>query len=141
MLRAGAIACAAVLAITAGGCAVRDGSATGIIPHDYQLTAAQHRAWLPLRDAWFSGTYGACLKRYRLAMSCAGCTHAYLRVVLTIGRDGTLADARIIKTALCSHADAAGIASCFLEHFRGVIFPPALRGLRFETMLGTGLSC
>lgn len=142
MGRASASAIAVIMLLTAGGCVTRGANPSGgTVPRDYQLPPAQHRAWMPIREAWFAGPYRDCLRRFNVRMSCAGCTHAYLRVVLSIDRDGRLADAVIVKEGLCSIEAAGELRRCFLEYFHGISFPPELRGARFEAMLGTGLSC
>jgi hypothetical protein len=129
-----------VAIIGCAACATPKTERTSVIK-DHELKGEQYRAWQEIRNYWFKNIYRECLRSHNLKMSCSGCEYIYIRVVITIDRKGKMVSCEMVGERVCIDKASESLESCFTDYFRTLTFPRELRGLRFETMLGTGLTC
>jgi hypothetical protein len=115
------------------------GNAKRILSYDLQGSA--WTAWKAIDKDWMENQYWACLKKFNLKMSCAGCENIYIDVELHINAEGRLASYKILKENICSGKITSDLEQAFLAYFKTLTFPESLRNLIIEARLGTGLKC
>ncbi|MCU0847173.1 MAG: hypothetical protein MUD12_04730 [Spirochaetes bacterium] len=94
-----------------------------------------------IKNEWMRNCYPECIKEFGLKMKCSGCEYVFIRVELSVDTDGRLAGYRKIKDNICGKNATVSQEECLLKRLKGMVFPRSLRGMKFEAVLGTGLSC
>jgi len=108
---------------------------------EYELPDPEREAWSNVKSKWMRSEYGACLKKFKLKMSCGGCTYIYIKAVITIDPDGKLSGYEKTGENVCGKKISPELEKCFMEPLKKQIFHEKLKNRSFETMLGTGLKC
>ena len=99
------------------------------------------REWDRIDSIWMHSTYWNLLAKHHLKMDCAHCERVSMQVDMQIDTSGRMISYKVIKSNCCGEAFSAQLIQEFMEFFEKYTFPPALRNLRFRTLLGTGLKC
>jgi hypothetical protein len=108
---------------------------------EYELPDSEKNHWDIIKSQWMKIDYGACLKKYKLKMNCAGCSYIYMKAVVTISSSGKLAGYKKTGEDVCGRKITPELEKCFMEPLKKQTFPEILKGTTFEVMLGTGLKC
>ncbi len=108
---------------------------------EYLLTGAQETAWKDLKARFVKESFGPCLKKRGVTVSCAGCTAVFIRAEIAIDKKGRFAGYKRLQGRYCGDTMPAGVEECLMEFFRDVEYPPELRGLTVEAMLGLAYKC
>lgn len=111
------------------------------IIREYELPENQRKAWNEFKDGWMRTAYRSCLKTFRLGMTCASCVYIYMKAEIKIGKDGRLESYRKTGENVCGKKITPPLEKCFITPVEQQTFPDELKGVKFETMLGTGLKC
>ncbi len=117
-----------------------DSVSDGIIK-EYELSGEKWKEWNAVRENWMRNDYRACLKKFRLKMSCAGCTYIYIKAVISIDKEGRMKSYRKTDENVCGGKILPAVEKCFMKPLEEKTFPDQLKDAEFETMLGTGLMC
>jgi hypothetical protein len=108
---------------------------------DYRLPDEARAEWRKIKNAWMDSAYGECMKKLKLKMNCSNCVSVIFTVAMTIDKEGKLAGYKKVRQSVCGSDLTPEQEECFMKYFRELIFPPALRGITFETILGTAMGC
>jgi len=108
---------------------------------EHELPEAARRDWMLIKNEWMRNGYSECLKEFGLKMKCSGCEYVFIKVELSVDTDGRLTGCRKINDNVCGRSATVLQEECLLRRLKSMVFPQSLRGKKFETMLGTGLSC
>lgn len=85
--------------------------------------------------------YSKCLKKFKLEMSCSGCSYIHMKAVIKIDSRGKLSGYKKTGENVCGRKISPELEKCFMEPLKNQVFDETLKNTSFEVMLGTGLKC
>lgn len=98
------------------------------------------REWSNAKNQWVRERFAGCLKAAGIRLSCGGCSAVVVRVIVLVDAEGRIASADTYRSSACGQPVSQELERCMKTPLFERTFP-ALRGRRFRSMLGTGLSC
>lgn len=107
----------------------------------WELNHDAREAWKTIDSVWMSEVYWNVLKKHKIKMTCAHCEKVMMHVDLKIDSTGKLTDYKVEKSMQCGSSFSPEMEEEFLNFFKALDYPQALRNLRIHAMLGTGLKC
>lgn len=110
------------------------------VPTEYSSEREDWSEWSKARNDSFRESYGACLKKAGIQLSCGACTSANIKVLIQMDNSGKIGAIRKYKENVCGQPAPPVFEKCLEDFYRSRTFP-ALKGKLFRATLGTGLSC
>lgn len=107
----------------------------------HNLNVEQWRAWDSISDYWLKKEFPFCLKKNNLKLSCSHCESIYLTVNFFIDSEGKLNEYEIVKENICGSKATTVLKNDMLKYFKSLEFPPCLRNINIQVLLGNGLKC
>ncbi len=107
----------------------------------FDLNDEQWHVWDSIYEYWLKNEFPRCLKMNKLKLSCPHCESIYLTVNFYIDSKGKLSKYKIVKENVCWSKATTSLKNGMLKYFKSLEFPPPLRNINIQAIIGNGLKC